>query len=420
MTKAHLAIVLAAMLAAAGGVGCRKSETPTDPAGKGKGADPGAAGAALAPVTMTLSAPKAATTAIDADRLAKAQELLNSGIAFLLSRREADGGWSLGPGDIMKPAVTALVLQTLLGHPDFDRTSPVVKKGFEVLLSYRQKDGAIFDPKQGRPAYTTAIAVSALAAAQDPAFNEAIRGGSMYLQGIQIQPGQESPDGEPITKDSPQVGGVGYGKNKEPNLSVLQFAVEAWRDAGVEPDDEAMKQAVAFITRLQNRSESNPMTFAREGLNDGGFVYDLATSKAGEGPGGRGMRSYGSMTYAAFKSMLYAGVDRTDRRVQAAFAWIRSHWRLDSNPNMPKLRSKEGLFYYYHVFAKALRAYGADEIAERGADVKHNWRNELIDALAERVAADGSWVNNADRWHEGSPILVTCYGVLALEETLKK
>jgi hypothetical protein len=44
-----------------------------------------------------------------------------------------------------------------------------------------------------------------------------------------------------------------------------------------------------------------------------------------------------------------------------------------------------------------------------------------VDALAERVAADGSWVNkDAKRWEEGNPVLATIYAVMALEEAMGK
>ena len=411
MNGRWLGIAISVAVAVAG---CGKDEPG------GSAAKPGAAKPAPAMnADVKLSLPTAETTAIEPERLAKAQRLLNGGLAFLLARRDADGTWSLGKG-AMKPAITALVLKCLLQHPDFDRTSPAVQRGLEVLRSYQQPDGAVFDPKQGRPAYSTAITIMALVSAGDPQFNGAIRRASQYLQGIQIQPGQESPDGEVIGQNDAKVGGVGYGKNKEPNLSVLQFVMEAWHESGMEADHEAMKRAVGFLSRIQNRSESNPMAFAKQGSNDGGFVYDLETSKAGEGPGGAGLRSYGSMTYAGFKSMLYAGVDKNDPRVQAAYMWIRRYWRLDSNPNMPKLRSNQGLFYYFHVFGKTLRAWGQDEIPDLKG-TKHNWRNELIDALAARVGPDGSWANkDASRWEEGNPVLGTCYAVLALEEALRK
>ena len=263
---------LVAVLVGAGLGGCGKSETPQQPKADG-GAGQGDDATGLAPVKVALSLPQAETAAIEPEHLAKAQKLLNGGIAFLLTQREADGGWSLG-GGAMKPAVTALVLKVLCQHDDFDRTSPVVRKGFEVVLRHRQKDGAIFDPKQGSPAYSTAIAIMAMAAAGDPQHGEAIRHATEYLKGIQIQPGQESPDGGAVGEDSPRVGGVGYGRNGEPNLSVLGFVMDAWQDGGVKPDDEAVQRAVGFLTRHQNRrdgarcrrsSQRHPWRCRREG-----------------------------------------------------------------------------------------------------------------------------------------------------------
>jgi len=420
MVKGLVSISVAALLAVCLAACQEKKSTPAkggdgnSPAGKSAAASPGGGA-----VSMVLSTPKAGTTALEADKLAKAQSLLNGGISYLLSQREPDGGWSFGNG-ALEPALTALVLKCLLGHPDLDRNSPVVKKGFEVLLKYRQPDGAIFNPKEGQPSYTTAIAIMAMTAANDPQLKGAIDGGVKYLQGIQIQPGQESPDGAIVAENDPNVGGMGYGSNKTPNLSVLQFAMEAWRDAGVPADDEAMKRAAGFLTRLQNRSESNPTAIGKKGSDDGGFVYDTISSKAGLDAGG-GMRSYGSMTYAGFKSMLYAGVAKDDPRIVAAYDWIRRYWRLDSNPNMPAVQSREGLFYYYMVFARALQVLGRDEIPDfRDQSIKHNWRGELVAQLAQLVQPNGSWANEADRWNEGSPTLVTCYAVMALEDVLKK
>jgi len=202
--------------------------------------------------------------------------------------------------------------------------------------------------------------------------------------------------------------------------------LDAMHEAGVKPEDPAMQNALSFVARCQNRSESNPLPFAAEGGNDGGFIYAPALrgkptdaqSMAGEGTAGKGLRSYGSMTYVGFKSMLYAGVAKDDPRVTAAYAWIRRYWRLDSNPNMPQTQSRQGLFYYYHVFAKALRAWGQPVIKDVEGK-EHNWRHELIDALAKQVKPDGSWINEADRWSENSPVLVTSYVLLAVQETLK-
>jgi squalene-hopene/tetraprenyl-beta-curcumene cyclase len=107
--------------------------------------------------------------------------------------------------------------------------------------------------------------------------------------------------------------------------------------------------------------------------------------------------------------MIYAGVTPDDPRVQGALKWIRQHYGLDSNPGL----GDAGLYYYYHTFAKALSGAGHDLI--EGTDgQKHDWRGDLVTALAQRQQPDGSWVNRNARWLEGDPNLVTGYALLAL------
>ena len=87
------------------------------------------------------------------------------------------------------------------------------------------------------------------------------------------------------------------------------------------------------------------------------------------------------------------------------------HYDLKNNPGM----GAEGLYYYYQLFAKALDAIGDDTFTD-DEGVAHNWRQELLQELASRQAADGSFVNtDSDRWMEGDPNLVTGYALLALE-----
>jgi squalene-hopene/tetraprenyl-beta-curcumene cyclase len=184
--------------------------------------------------------------------------------------------------------------------------------------------------------------------------------------------------------------------------------VEALYASGLPADDPAFQRALVFIARCHMLSRTNDQPFAREG-GDGGFIYSPANdgeSKAGtiEVDGRVRLRSYGSMTYAGFKSMLYARVDREDPRVRAAWEWIGRHYTLDSNPNMPESQTQEGLYYYYHTFAKALLAWGEPKVTD-AAGVAHDWRGDLCAALLRRQRADGSWINEADRWYEGSPDL---------------
>jgi len=199
--------------------------------------------------------------------------------------------------------------------------------------------------------------------------------------------------------------------------------LEALTQSGLSKDDPVYQKAVVFIARCQMLGRTNDQVFAAESV-DGGFVYTPANggeSKAGTDvvEGKPRLRSYGSMTYAGFKSMLYAGVDRDDVRVQRAMDWIRRFYTLDHNPNMPHAHSKQGLYYYYHVFARALRAWGEETIMDSD-QVPHAWRAELCEKLISLQREDGSWVNMEDRWYEGNPHLVTAYAILALQTALSR
>ena len=224
-------------------------------------------------------------------------------------------------------------------------------------------------------------------------------------------------------------GGSGYGKWGRPDLSNTQMMLDALHDSGVSADDPAVQRAVVFLTRTQNLPETNAAQWAKAGAGDGGFVYtpanggeSFASDAAGEGrygekmPAGQpqSLRSYGSMTYAGFKSLLYAGLSRDDPRVRAALGWIRNHWTLSENPGL----GQQGYYYYLHAMARALRAAGVTTVID-SAGVAHNWRDELIGVLVSRQRPDGSWVNATDRWEESDPDLCTIYSLLAIEEALK-
>ncbi len=368
---------------------------------------------------------------IDEAHRQTAATLITSGVDYLLSRRDADGGWGIQMGDLSvnRPAITAMAIKALLQDPRFNADSPEVTQAFDVLLSYQKTDGpqagGIYAPGEGTENYSTAIAVMALAMVEDDRYADQLASAVAYLRGIQIVPGAETPDLDMIDEEHPFVGGVSYGKHGRPDLSNVGMWMEAMHDAGVPGDDPAMQRALAFVSRTQNRGESNNSAWAAVGPNDDGFVYapalagelESGESKALMDPNG-GLRSYGSMTYTGFKSMLYADVSRDDPRVVGAWRWIREYWGMDANPNMPPEQRLEGLFYYYHMLAKALRAWGEDTITD-GEGLEHNWREELIDAAAVRVKGDGSWANSDSRWYEDRPNLGTCYLVLSLQEAIK-
>jgi squalene-hopene/tetraprenyl-beta-curcumene cyclase len=116
------------------------------------------------------------------------------------------------------------------------------------------------------------------------------------------------------------------------------------------------------------------------------------------------------MTYSGLKSFLYAGVGKDDPRVKGAVSWIGRHYTLDENPGM----GQAGLYYYYHTFAKAMAALGADRF-EDARGQKHDWRRDLFDALKKRQRPDGSFLNKGDKaFGEADPNLATAFALLAL------
>jgi squalene-hopene/tetraprenyl-beta-curcumene cyclase len=233
-------------------------------------------------------------------------------------------------------------------------------------------------------------------------------------------------DAEGVDPTKDWYGGAGYGNGKRPDLSNTQMMLDAMHDAGVSPDDPAVQRALAFVARTQNRKSTNPAAWAQRGSGDGGFVYSpanggesFASDAAGEGRYGeklevKSLRSYGSMTYAGFKSMLYAGLSKDDPRVKDALGWIARHFTFEENPGL----GQQGYFYYLHAMSRALHAAQLKSIADANG-VAHDWRAELIAALASRQREDGSWKNTAERWEESNEELATIYAVLALEEALK-
>jgi squalene-hopene/tetraprenyl-beta-curcumene cyclase len=109
------------------------------------------------------------------------------------------------------------------------------------------------------------------------------------------------------------------------------------------------------------------------------------------------------------KSLIYAGLTSEDPRVQAATGWIAQHYELDSNPGI----GDAGLYYYYQTFAKCLATLGQPMFVDQQG-VAHDWRKDLILALAARQRPDGAWSNANERWMESNPNLVTGYALLAL------
>ena len=326
---------------------------------------------------------------------AKAKAMMEKGIEWLLLQQKEDG--SFADDKRMEPAVTGLAIRAMAISPmrdDLMKTGQF-KKGVAFLLSCVQEDGGVYIDDWAAN-YHTSVALSALAALEDPKLAETIKKIQGYVKDVQAD---ESDD---LKKDDPNFGSFGYRKGQRGgDMSNLQFSLSALRDSGLTADDAAWEKALVFVERCQNIT------------TDGGFIYRPQESKAGEDPeapeGETLYRSYSSMTYVGLLSMIYCSVDKNDERVQKAVAWLSKHWGFDENYPI----EIQGLFYNYHTLSRALTAYGQKFITD-DKGVKHDWYAELVDALAKRQSQDGHWVNTNERWFETDKTLVTAYCLLAL------
>jgi len=323
-------------------------------------------------------------------------------VAFLETKGQAaDGSYSAFAG----PGVTALATTALVRH---GRTagSPSVARSLEYLEKFIQPDGGIYQADSQYQNYETSVGILCfLEVNRDGRYDAMLKRADQFVCNLQWE------EGEGIDSSNHAYGGAGYGKHKRPDLSNTAFFLDALKAMNHDSADPAVQRALVFVSRCQNLESPHNTTPHSAKNPDGGFYYTAAaggSSQAGQTETG-GLRSYGSMTYAGLKSMIFAGVGPEDQRVKAAVGWIRSHYGLDTNPGI----GNAGLYYYYHTFAKALDAMGLQEV-EDTQGVKHNWRAELVAELARRQQPDGSWINENDRWLEGDPNLVTAYALLAL------
>lgn len=365
---------------------------------------------------------------LDEDLEMRARAALARARAALLARQDASGGWMTdvrtSPTDVDRAspvavATTAMILRALAQHdPAAIETEPFAR-GLAFIRASRRDDGAFEGGALTN--YVTSIVVSALSAIDGDRFADDIADAKSWLVTAQWDVG------EGLDARQDWYGGAGYGGHGRPDLSNTQMMLEALYDAGVSPDEPAVQRALAFVSRAQNLRTTNNAKWAG---TDGGFVYtpanggeSMASEAAGEGRRGETMpegappalRSYGSMTYAGFKSLLYAGLAPDDIRVRAAYDWIRRHWTFDENPGM----GQQGLYYYYHAMSRALRVAQQRRVTDIGG-VERDWRAELVRALLERQRDDGAWRNDADRWLENHEPLATAYAMLAIEETMKR
>jgi squalene-hopene/tetraprenyl-beta-curcumene cyclase len=347
---------------------------------------------------------------VDVSLRLELENAIGKGLGWLAKNQQPAGNWAQPE----YPALTALALTAFQGDPSgFYKTryQQNIAIGYDFLIKNAKPDGGIYGKDLAN--YNTAIAMTALQVANNPAYETLLKNGRTFIIGLQDDFGEKGMGDDPLD------GGIGYGGSyKHSDLANTTYALEALYYTrylkGEEGTDLNWQAALQFISRTQNLTATNDQPWASDDLqNKGGFIYFPGDSKVKE-PSQTGdkvaLRSYGSMSYAGLLSMIYAQVDNDDPRVKAVIAWLSRNYSLDENPGM----GQEGLFFYFHTMAKALSAAGVKTLVLADG-TKIDWRQDLAHKLLDLQRADGSWANENGRWWEKDPNLVTCYATIALE-----
>jgi squalene-hopene/tetraprenyl-beta-curcumene cyclase len=344
---------------------------------------------------------------------------LERGFQFLIGEQSPTGSWS----NARHPAITSLALLALGCSPGARRNEAGValERGYRFVRAQVREDGGIY--LEGLSNYNTAVCTLALLRRGNPEDAGVIEGARLFLIAQQAS-GMVVPELN---------GGIGYGPNgvspkrQHPDLDNTLVSLEALRACELAHTSERKageavldwNAAIAFVTRCQNLPESNPQPqIGVQPADKGGFVYYPGFSNAGavEMPDGRkALRSYGSMSYAGLLSFIYAEVPPGDPRVRAAREWLGEHFTLEENPGL----GEQGLYYYYHLMAKALAASGSgDDPSAVSSPVRGRvpaqWARELAQRLVQIQGGNGAWANRNGRWMEADPVLATAYSMLAL------
>ena len=401
------------------------SETETPPAKSGDQDKP--------PVTSNGDdTPALSNGGVDAATADRLNAAMQRGRKFLASQQAEDGGFGFGRGsDVGYTAMGALGLMAATDRVSSKSDESILKALRFVVGKQDAKNGAIY----GNPQYVnyhTSTAIGALASARIPEFAKAMTKAVEFLASTQIagDEGDLSYGGFPYKQES---------KGQPADLSNLQFAAQALYDGNLPKDHAVWKRMQRYLKRVQANSEGNDEVVEVEvdgekrqivTGNDGGGFYGpgiAGVNKAGMAKRSDGkweFKSYGSMSYALLKCLIFSGVPATDRRMQMVVKWISDHWTVEKNPGFenakdPEKASQQGFFYYLYTAARALAEYekaSGKPLSVKDADGRsHNWRKEMVNKLLSMQNEDGSWRNElAPRWDEGNQVLATSYALQCL------
>jgi hypothetical protein len=372
----------------------------------------------------------------------KIDQAIDKGVDWLKKQQQPAGdfGESKGPtyqggGNAYhnKPGITAFSLLALL-KSDVPHNDPVISKGLAYLQEYVDKKGNVISN------YDRGAILMAL-----EAFHEAAVADTMKKKGSKtservgdFKEPKYTPSGpmmgfisgivKSLMEEQTSAGGWRYGKNfglvgSAEDVSCTQIILLGLKSATrmkAPVDPQAIRKALEFVLSSQEKDgpkverpndyrSGDRGTYASNGNDRArGWAYIKKGSKPDE------EKVCGSMTCAGVgcliiaKSILGKGVlgkkggDAVDQSIYDGFAWLSTHWSVDTNPEQGVAR------HYYHL-------YGLERTGTLGLYEKvgsHYWYKEGAAVVLKDQRADGSW----DQKDEIAPtnIIDTCYALLFL------
>jgi squalene-hopene/tetraprenyl-beta-curcumene cyclase len=392
----------------------------------------------LTPILVALLAiPVSAAPRDDSELAKKLKDTYAAAADQLVARQDASGAWKMGPKgkESPSPSSTALVVAALAQAPEPVRTKhrEAAAKGLAFILSKANADGSFGEGPTGAflKTYTTALCLVALSSVErTDKVADAIRGAQAYLKHNQL-------------KEGPHEGGLGYGDAPKPgeksgrgDLSVTGFAAEGLKASGLPQDDEFWRLVVKFVRKCQNNSEVNkdPEFLAELKAknmavgDDGGLYYSPVASDKASPAGTKKIAdkdvivSYGAMTYDGIKTYLYAGLKKDSPEVKSAMDWVRKNYSLDAHPGFAyeevKRNHLRGIYYYYLLMARSLDAYGENPL-ETFDGKKHDWPKEMAEQFVKLVRDSKMWMNDNPAWYEDDPVITTSYVLFTCDLLLR-
>ena len=148
--------------------------------------------------------------------VAHAQE---RGLAWLLTKQLPNGSWN------MHPAITGLAITSLYrsGRELTVEEKAAAERAEKFIVGCVKPTGAIFggSDTDKYPNYSTAICTMALLATGKAEYQPIIKNARQFLLGSQFD------ETEDVSTNNPSYGGIGYGRRERPDLSNMQWALEA-------------------------------------------------------------------------------------------------------------------------------------------------------------------------------------------------